>query len=123
MKNSQKEDLAEVFLGHKKAGNLDYVAGWYIKASILMQNSQIHAALVSTNSITQGEQVPILWKDLFNKGIHIDFAHRTFQWDSEAKIKAHVHCVIIGFSTCSNSKRKFIFSSDRPQIAKILIHT
>ena len=118
MKNPQKEDLAEVFLGHKKAGNLDYVAGWYIKASILMQNSQIHAALVSTNSITQGEQVPILWKDLFDKGIHIDFAHRTFQWDSEAKIKAHVHCVIIGFSTCSNSKRKFIFSSDRPQIAK-----
>lgn len=63
-----------------------------------MHGTTIKAALVSTNSITQGEQVAIMWKPLFEKGIHINFAHRTFRWDSEANLKAHVHCVIVGFS-------------------------
>lgn len=116
MDKDQKEDLTELFLERKNAGNLDYVSGWYKKATQLMQNSQIHAALVSTNSITQGEQVPILWKDLLDKDVHIDFAYRTFRWDSEAKIKAHVHCVIIGFSVMNKSKSKLLFLSDRPQI-------
>ena len=115
MNKTQKEDLNEVFSGHKNAGNLDYVSGWYKKAAVLMRHSQICTALVSTNSITQGEQVPILWKELFDQGVHIDFAHRTFRWDSEAKIKAHVHCVIIGFSTSLRTKMKQIFSSDRSQ--------
>ena len=119
MSKTQKEDLFEVFSGQKNAGNLDYVSGWYKKAALLMQYSQISSALVSTNSITQGEQVPILWKELFNQNVHIDFAHRTFMWDSEAKIKAHVHCVIIGFSTSSlTSKEKRIFTSDRSQTAQ-----
>jgi hypothetical protein len=81
-----------------------------------MQGTQIRAALVSTNSITQGEQVPILWKDLLNDGVHIDFAHRTFQWDSEAKLKAHVHCIIVGYSMSVEKREKKIFSDDRPQI-------
>lgn len=83
-----------------------------------MANTDIRTALVSTNSVSQGEQVANLWKPLFESGIHIDFAHRTFRWDSEAKIKAHVHCVIIGFSIAPNIRNKIIFSGDRPQIVE-----
>ena len=80
------------------AGVLDYVAAWYRKAADYMaENPAIEAAFVSTNSITQGEQVGILWPDLFRRGVKIHFAHRTFQWSSEARGKAAVHCVIIGF--------------------------
>ena len=76
-----------------------------------MGNYNIRAALVSTNSITQGESVSILWKPLFESGVHIDFAYRTFIWDSEASIKAHVHCVIIGFSSIQNTKKKRLFDA------------
>ena len=113
MEKEQKDDLSVVFSGLKNAGNLDYVSGWYKKAAALMDDSSIRAALVSTNSITQGEQVPILWKSLIDDGVHIDFAHRTFRWDSEAKIKAHVHCVIIGFSIAPYTKAKQLFTSER----------
>ncbi|MGI5980473.1 MAG: DNA methyltransferase [Dysosmobacter sp.] len=113
MEKEQKDDLNLVFAGHKNAGNLDYVSGWYKKAANLMKGSSIRSALVSTNSITQGEQVPILWKTLIDDGVHIDFAYRTFRWDSEAKIKAHVHCVIIGFSIAPHTKPKLLFSSER----------
>ena len=82
----------------QNVGNLDYVTCWYKKAADLMMGTAIRAALVSTNSVTQGEAVANLWKPLMEGGVHIDFAHRTFRWDSEAAIKAHVHCVIIGFS-------------------------
>ena len=93
----QKDDLESVMKGFGK--NIDYVAGWYYKAAQMMQGTQIKAALVSTNSITQGEQVAAIWKPMFEQfGMHFDFAYRTFRWDSEANIKAHVHCVIIGFS-------------------------
>ncbi|MCI7564265.1 MAG: methylase, partial [Spirochaetia bacterium] len=93
----QKDDLETVMKGFGK--NIDYVAGWYYKAAQMMQGTQIKAALVSTNSITQGEQVAAIWKPMFEHfGMHFDFAYRTFRWDSEANIKAHVHCVIIGFS-------------------------
>ncbi len=101
---SQKKDILETFVDekgktYKTAGKIDYVAGWYYKAAKMMQGTRIKAALVSTNSITQGEQVAAIWKPLFNQfEIHFDFAYRTFRWDSEANIKAHVHCVIIGFS-------------------------
>lgn len=90
----QKSDLEVVMNGIGK--NVDYVAAWYYKAAKIMDNSAIKAAFVSTNSISQGEQVAILWKPLFEQfSIHIDFAYRTFRWDSEATQKAHVHCVII----------------------------
>lgn len=117
----QKEDILSIFVDKKgkpfkTAGKIDYVAGWYYKASQLMQGTKIRTALVSTNSITQGEQVAFIWKplkELFN--IHIDFAYRTFRWDSEAILKAHVHCVIIGFST--TKAKKVIFDGEQKIIA------
>lgn len=115
MDTAQKDDLNFIFQGWKNAGNLDYVCCWYKKAADLMTGTEIRSALVSTNSVSQGEAVANLWKPLFESGVHIDFAHRTFRWDSEAKIKAHVHCVIIGFSIAPNDKPKLLFSSDRPQ--------
>lgn len=103
---SQADDMLEIFGKQwKNIGNLDYVGGWYLKAAQLMKtNPAIRAALVSTNSITQGEQVAILWKPLFEQyGIHFDFAYPTFRWDSESNLKAHVHCVILGFSNVSSA--------------------
>jgi hypothetical protein len=95
----QKADMERTFANVQGAGVLDYVASWYRKAAEYMtENPSIKAAFVSTNSITQGEQVGILWPGLMRKGARINFAHRTFQWSSEAKGKAAVHCVIIGFA-------------------------
>lgn len=116
MGKAQKEDVGLIFPGWKNAGNLDYVCCWYKKAADFIQNTKIRCALVSTNSVAQGEAVPNLWKPLFQENVHIDFAHKTFRWDSEAKIKAHVHCVIIGFSVAVNNKKKILFTADRPQI-------
>lgn len=118
MNAEQKKDLNDVFPGWKNAGNLDYVTCWYKKCADLMVGTTIRSALVSTNSVTQGEAVANLWKPLFDMGVHIDFAHRTFRWDSEAKIKAHVHCVIVGFSVAPNSVPKVIYSADRPQVVQ-----
>ena len=115
MDASQKSDVNLIFDGWKNVGNLDYVCCWYKKAADLMLGEKIRGALVSTNSVSQGESVANLWKPLFESGVHIDFAYRTFRWDSEAKIKAHVHCVIIGFSRAPNSKDKVLYSSDRAQ--------
>lgn len=83
-----------------------------------MTGTEIRTALVSTNSITQGEQVAILWKNLFQQGVHIDFAHKTFIWDSEATLKAHVHCVIVGFSKAQNKAEKRLFSNGTMKIVK-----
>ena len=114
----QKDDVNAIFPGWKNAGNLDYVSCWYKKAADLMAGTSIRAALVSTNSVTQGEAVANLWRPLFESGVHIDFAHRTFRWDSEAKIKAHVHCVIVGFSTAPNAAPKTLFTSERAQVVQ-----
>lgn len=111
----QKEELTGLFPPKIKGiGNLDYVCGWYVQASNFIKNTNIHCAFVSTNSITQGEQAAIIWKYLLvDNNIHINFAYRTFRWDSEANIKAHVHCVIIGFSAVENiQKAKRIYTSD-----------
>ena len=117
MGKEQKDDLFDVFGAKwKNAGNLDYVSCWYKKTADLMKGTHIRTALVSTNSVSQGESVAILWKPLFEDGVHIDFAHRTFRWDSEASIKAHVHCVIIGFSIAPFYKAKVIYSAERPLI-------
>ena len=118
----QKSDILTIYVdengkAYKTAGKIDYVSGWYFKAAEIMQDTSIHTAFVSTNSITQGEQVAGVWKPLFERfNIHIDFAYRTFIWDSEANIKAHVHCVIIGFSTEMNSKKKVIYTANRFQL-------
>ena len=126
----QKEDILSIYVDekgkpYKTAGKIDYVAGWYFKASQLMSPPprghlpEIRTSFVSTNSITQGEQVAGVWKPLFDRfNIHIDFAHRTFRWDSEASSKAHVHCVIVGFSVAPNSKQRRLYSSERMQLVE-----
>ena len=126
----QKEEMLSIYVDekgkpYKTAGKIDYVAAWYWKAAELMQKASsvlpdtirrtpIRAALVSTNSITQGEQVAAIWRPLFDRfHIHIDFAYRTFRWDSEADIKAHVHCVILGFSISGNSAKRLYLSDSQ----------
>lgn len=118
MSDAQKDDVNNVFAGWKNAGNLDYVCCWYKKGADLMKGTKIRAALVSTNSVTQGESVALLWKPLFEADAHIDFAHRTFRWDSEAKSKAHVHCVIVGYSCAPSDKPRYIFTAGRAQTAR-----
>ncbi len=109
----QAEEVKAVFANNPKAGKLDYVAAWYKLAAVYMQRTQINAAFVSTNSISQGEQVAILWRDLFeNYSIEIIFAHRSFVWTSEAAEKAAVHCVIVGFSRY-HGQAKLLFENDR----------
>ena len=120
----QKKDILSIYVNekgkpYKTAGKIDYVAGWYFKASQLIQGTNIRIAFVSTNSITQGEQVAGVWKPLYDRfGIHIDFAYRTFRWDSEANLKAHVHCVIVGFSVAPNNAEKRIYSEEHFQMAE-----
>lgn len=105
----QTADLLEIFKGVKGNGVLDFVCCWYLLAAKYIQGTKIKVAFVSTNSISQGEQVGILWKELFNNyKIKIHFAHRTFQWNSEARGKAAVHVVIIGFANF-NTDKKYIF--------------
>ena len=103
MDEGQKNDMIFIFgKKWKNLGNMDYVSCWYKKAAEYMQDTNTKAALVSTNSVCQGQAVAALWKPLFNDyQLHFDFAWRTFRWDSESTEKAHVHCVIVGFS-CEN---------------------
>jgi len=108
----QRDEIKQIFDGVKGCGVLDYVSAWYIKAAKYIQGTMKKVAFVSTNSITMGEQVGILWNELFNKyNIKIHFAHRTFSWSSEAKGKAAVHVVIIGFAAF-NTDEKRIFEYD-----------
>ena len=112
MTKVQKEEAVSVFGKGKRVNSIDYVGAWYHKAAALMLNTEIRAAFVSTNSITQGEQVAPLWEKLLGAyKIHIDFAYRTFKWNSEAKEKAAVHCVIIGFSNTYSTKPKYIYTN------------
>lgn len=113
MSKGQKADVMNVFSGWKNVGNLDYVSCWYKKTADLVKGTTVRAALVSTNSVTQGDSVATLWKPLFADGVHIDFAYRTFRWDSESNQKAHVHCVIVGFSTAPNEAPRRIFEGAR----------
>ena len=116
MSRNQKEDVIHVFgQNWNGVGDLDYVACWYKKAADLMRETNTKAALVSTNSITQGSAVTNLWKNLLSLGTVINFAWRTFRWDSEASLKAHVHCVIVGFSFVNNSP-KTIFLNNQQKI-------
>ena len=119
MSEEQKDDVLAIFGAKwKNVGNLDYVCCWYKLSADYMRGTSIRAALVSTNSVSQGEQVANLWKPLFEDyNIHIDFAWRTFRWDSEAHIKAHVHCVIIGFSLASDVTKR-IFDGDTISVVK-----
>lgn len=114
----QKKDMLTIYADekgkpYKTAGKIDYVSCWYFKAAQYVKGTSVRAAFVSTNSITQGEQVASVWKPLYERfGIHIDFAYRTFRWDSEASLTAHVHCVIVGFSAAPSDKQKRIFEGE-----------
>lgn len=108
----QKKEILNIFGNIKDVQDLDYVTGWYKLAAQYIQKSEIDVAFVSTNSISQGSQVPILWNVLLNElKIKINFAYQTFKWNSESNEKAAVHCVIIGFST-NNKKIKYLYTSD-----------
>ena len=111
----QKADLAEVFKGVKNKGLLDYVTAWYLKAAQYIQGTNIKVGFVSTNSISQGEQVSVLWGELFqNYGIKIHFAHRTFKWKSESKNAAAVYVVIVSFATYDIKQDKYLFEYQTP---------
>jgi len=119
----QRSDMELVFSGVKGAGVMDYVTAWYLKGAKYIQSTKIQVGYVSTNSVSQGEQVGILWKELFNTyKIKIHFAHRTFKWTNEAKGKAAVYCVIIGFANY-DIKNKYLYEyediSGEPHLIKV----
>lgn len=120
---AQKKDMAAVFEGVKGYGNLDYVACWFKKAADFIAGTKIRCAFVSTNSICQGIAVPPLWKYLFAHEIKINFAHRTFKWQSETPDQAAVHCVIIGFSLYT-VPHQMIFEGDKCwEVQNLSMHT
>ncbi|MDR1740253.1 MAG: hypothetical protein LBR38_00170 [Synergistaceae bacterium] len=113
MTASQKADMLAVWGDVRGVGNLDYVTGWYRKAAEMMSGTKIRTAFVSTNSVSQGEQPAIIWRPLFERGVEIDFARRSFKWSNEAKGSAAVHCVIIGFSAAEGfPKPKAIYDGE-----------
>ncbi|MCL2630511.1 MAG: class I SAM-dependent DNA methyltransferase [Firmicutes bacterium] len=117
MEEYQKADMLVVFgAKYKNVGNLDYVSAWYKRASDYIQNTMIRCAFVSTNSITQGGQVAILWEPLTKSGIYINFGVPTFVWNNEAKGKAAVHCVIIGFSQIKTEPRISPYLTETPMV-------
>ena len=113
----QTEDLKEVFAPSKDYGKLDYVAGWFKKAADLIEGTNAEAAFVSSNSICQGESVNLFWQKLLGNCLYINFAHSTFLWTSEAKTKAAVMCVIVGFSY-KERKGKLLFNGDKYEIVE-----
>ena len=113
--DEQKRDVQAIFGNIKDVQDLDYVTCWYKLAAKMIQGTRIEAAFVSTNSICQGAQVPILWDVLLNEyGVHINFAHQTFKWDSESTDQAAVHIVIVGFS-CFDRNSKYLYSQEQPK--------
>src|SRR5258708_14373946 len=110
----QKADLDLIFSGVRGAGVLDYVTGWYVRAGEYIRGTKIRCAFVSTNSITQGEQVSVLWNELFRRGLKIYFAHRTFAWASEARGKAHVHVVVVGVGVGDATQKRICDYQQHP---------
>jgi len=117
MTSQQKNDAVKLFGNIKLSNSIDYVGAWYHKAAKILSGTKIKCAFVSTNSITQGEQVAPLW-DTILQSCQIIFAYRTFRWDSESNEKAHVHCVIIAFADKNLPADKFIFDGDKKIFAK-----
>ncbi|MGH7218196.1 MAG: DNA methyltransferase [Candidatus Microsaccharimonas sp.] len=113
MTAEMREQLLAQFPGVKGAGVLDFVTAWYAKAAdVMKQNPKVQTALVSTNSVIQGEQVPILWKYLFGQGVHINFLHQTFKWSNDAKGNAAVYCTIVGFALFNKSDKRIFEYTD-----------
>jgi hypothetical protein len=110
MTNEQKDDVLYVFDNMEGSGDLDHVSAWYLKSADYMEIfPETKTALLSTNSVTQGQQVGILWNEILNNmGMEIHFAHQTFKWSNEAKANAQVHCVIVGFGQ-ESEKQKYLF--------------
>jgi hypothetical protein len=125
MDESQRQDLLNVAGPLKSAGVLDYVAAWYLKAAQYVQGTAIRVALVSTNSITQGEQVSILWSEMLNRyKVHIQFAHRTFKWSNEARGNANVFCVIVGFGQeVPATRRLFDYATPKSDPQELKVNT
>ncbi|MDR1779312.1 MAG: hypothetical protein LBR50_01100, partial [Tannerella sp.] len=123
MSKAQKADVERIFSDTKNCGNLDYVTCWYRKAAEYIQNTRIECAFVSTNSICQGEHVPVLWQMLMNRfGIKINFAHQTFKWTNEARGKAAVHCIVVGFSRFDRKeKRLYTYKDIRGKAEKVAV--
>ncbi len=119
---AQKAQVMRVFGGKKNAGNIDYCAAWYMKAAQFMETTPCRAALVSTNSICQGEQVANIWEPLCRMGVQIDFAHNTFRWDNEAVDKAHVFCIIVGFNRGDVYHKKTLYLHDTPDSEARITH-
>jgi hypothetical protein len=120
--DDQKHDMELVF--SNKIRNyrlLDYVCSWYLKAQEYIRGTNTEVAFVSTNSITQGEQVSVLWEHLLAEGLHINFAHRTFDWSNQARGRAGVFVVIIGFATL-NRKKKLLFDYPEPFSDPVELH-
>lgn len=116
----QAEEIKKVFSTNKKAGKLDYVAGWYKLAASLIEHTSIQVGFVSTNSISQGEQVAVLWSDLFkNHNVKINYAHHSFAWETESNNAATVHCIIIGFGYYEK-KIKYLFDGDKRKEVTII---
>lgn len=113
MKGEKRDEIITIFPECKKPGEIDYVSGWYVKATKYIQESSTHCAFVSTNSICQGQQVNLIWEPLINKyNIRINFAYKTFNWESESNKRAAVDCIIIGFSLKTEKNKKFIFENN-----------
>ncbi len=111
MSKTQKDDTKRIMGAMEKYGTLDYVCCWFVKSCEYMERTSIRTAFVATNSICQGEQVAVLWEPILKNGYYINYAYTTFEWDSEAADKAHVHCVIIGFSAI-DTENKYIFNTN-----------
>ncbi|MFI5381407.1 MAG: class I SAM-dependent DNA methyltransferase [Tepidisphaerales bacterium] len=117
--DAQRADMDLIAGKVGNSGLLDYVTGWYFKAVEYIKGTRIRVAFVSTNSITQGEQVGVLWNELFRRGVKIQFAHRTFAWESEARGKAHVHVVVVGWGLFDKGITKIIYDyQDDPEHAQ-----
>ncbi len=113
----QKKEVQDIFGNIKDVQDLDYVTCWYKLAAQYIQNTNIQACFVSTNSICQGSQVPILWNVLFNDyHIHINFAYQTFKWDSESSSQAAVHCVIVGFAGFNRNEKWLVTDGSKGKI-------
>ena len=119
MHKEQKEDIEAFFKSWGRLGDFDYVCCWYRKALEFMKGTKIRAALVSTNSMNQGDTVAMFWRRLFDAGLTIDFAHTPFVWNNEAQEKAHVHCVVVGFSSGPGTPQKTLYHTEGEDITAV----
>ena len=122
LQEEQRKDMAALWGGVSGTGILDYVSNWLLLAGSFSNKYGIHAGFITTNSISQGQQPPIIWERLYSLGVGIDFAHRTFAWENDSAGKAAVHCVIIGLSNAKKSNRLPLWSYPTPKSSPVLTY-